>query len=149
MKINKSKAEPVSSWCYQRQTGSMKALQRAVCSLIFLVFGVRMAKVEEPEIQAQKMSEKDLYLISRVDVRWKRMPSQATCEWKWMREFFAEEEKEKRNSQGKDPRIFPGNSQGKDTRTFQVRCHKEERWRFQEKKKEGRWKRRRKKRRKR
>ena len=61
--MNKSKAEPVSSWCYQRQAGSMKALQRVVWGLIFLVFGVRMAKVEEPEIQAQKMSEKDLHPI--------------------------------------------------------------------------------------
>ena len=58
VKMNKSKAEPVSSWCYQRQAGSMKALQRAVWSLI--VFGVCMAW-REPEIQAQKMNEKDLY----------------------------------------------------------------------------------------
>ena len=56
--------------------------------------------------------------------------------------------KEKRNSQGKDPRTFGRNSQGKDTRTFQGRCHKEERWRIQEKKREGMWKKRRKKRRK-
>ena len=30
VKMNKSKAELVSSWCYQRQAGSMKALQRVV-----------------------------------------------------------------------------------------------------------------------
>ena len=32
------KEKPDSSWCYQRQAGSMKALQRAVWSLIFLVW---------------------------------------------------------------------------------------------------------------
>ena len=45
------------------QAGSMKALQRVVWSLVFLVFGVRMAKAEELEIQAQKMSEKTLIQI--------------------------------------------------------------------------------------
>ena len=35
VKMKKSKAEPVSSWCYQRQAGSMKALQRVVWSVIF------------------------------------------------------------------------------------------------------------------
>ena len=30
VKMNKSEAESVSSWCYQRQTGSMKAHQREV-----------------------------------------------------------------------------------------------------------------------
>ena len=30
VKMNKSKEEPVSSWCYQRQAGSMKALLRVV-----------------------------------------------------------------------------------------------------------------------
>ena len=86
VKMNESEAELVSSWCYQRQAGSVKALQRAVWSLIFLVFGVCRAKVEEPEIQAQKMSEKDFYPNHRVDVRWKGMLSWITCEWKWMKE---------------------------------------------------------------
>ena len=36
---NKNKEKPVSSWRCQRQAGSMKALQRAVWSFIFLVFG--------------------------------------------------------------------------------------------------------------
>ena len=43
VKLNKSKAESVSSWCYQRQAGLMKARQRVVWSLIFLVFGVHLA----------------------------------------------------------------------------------------------------------
>ena len=30
MKRNKSKTRPVSSWCYQRQAGSMRALQPEV-----------------------------------------------------------------------------------------------------------------------
>ena len=38
-------------WCYQRQAGSMKALQRVVWSLIFLVFGVYLANAEEQENQ--------------------------------------------------------------------------------------------------
>ena len=40
VRTNKSKAKPVSSWRCQRQAGAMKALQRVVWSLIFLVFGV-------------------------------------------------------------------------------------------------------------
>ena len=51
VKMNKSKAESVSSWCHQRQTGSMKVLQRVVWSLIFLVFGVHLAKAVEQENQ--------------------------------------------------------------------------------------------------
>ena len=95
MPEHQSKAEPVSGWCYQRQAGSMKALQRAVWSLIFLVFGVRMAKAEEPEIQAQKMSEKDLYQIPQVHLRWKRMHSWRTCEWKWVERALRKDEKER------------------------------------------------------
>ena len=95
-KLNKSKAEPVSSWCYQRQAGSVKASQRVVWSLIFIVFGVRLVKVEEQEIQAQKMSEKDFYPIPRVDVRWKRMLSWEACNWKGdEREFFAKKKKKR------------------------------------------------------
>ena len=39
----------------------MKALQREVWSLIFLVFGVHMVNAEEQEIQAQKMRAEDLF----------------------------------------------------------------------------------------
>ena len=86
----------------------MKALQRAAWSLIFLVFGVRMAKAEAGNSRA----EKDLYQIPEVDLRWKRMHSLGTREWKWNERALRKEEKEKRNSQGKDPRTFEGNSQG-------------------------------------
>ena len=90
--MNKSKVKPVSSWFYQRQAGSMKALQRVFLSLIFLVLGVRMAKAEE----AQKMSEKDLYPILQVDFRWKRMHSWGTCELRLDESFFCKREKENR-----------------------------------------------------
>ena len=112
------------------------------------------------EIQAQKMNP-----VPGVDVRWKRMLSWGTCAWKWDEGALCKE-KEKRNSQGTDPRTFEeisqggdpstserdsqgkaprtfeGSSQWKDARTFQGRCHKEEMWRIQEKK-EGKWKKRR------
>ena len=54
----------------------MKALQRVVWSLIFLVFGVHMVKVEEQGSQVQqRMSEKKPLSNSQVDVPWrKRMP---------------------------------------------------------------------------
>ena len=89
VKMNKSKAEPVSSWRYHRQAGSLKALQ------LILGFGVCRAKVEEPDIQAQKMSEKDSYPNSRVDVRWKGMLTWWTCEWTWDETVLGKEEKEK------------------------------------------------------
>ena len=57
--VKKNKVTPVSSWCYQCLAGFLKALQRVVWSLIFLVFGVCKATVD----QAQKMREKDLYPI--------------------------------------------------------------------------------------
>ena len=118
LKTNKSKVKPVSSWCYQRQPGSMKALQRVLWSLIFLVLGLRMVKAEESGIQAQKMSEKDLYQTPQVDFRWKRVHSWGLVNGDGTREFFAKKEKEKRNSQGKDPSTPEKNSQGKDPRTF-------------------------------
>ena len=47
--MNKSKAEPVSSWCYPRQAGSVKMHQRVVWSLIFLVYGGFLVKAEVQE----------------------------------------------------------------------------------------------------
>ena len=47
----------------------MKALQRVVWSLIFLVFGVHMVNVEEQGNQAQIMSQKNPYPISQGDFR--------------------------------------------------------------------------------
>ena len=57
VKMNKCKAEPVSSWCYQRQAPAS--------SMELDLPRVRGAQgeVEEPEIEARKMSEKDLYPI--------------------------------------------------------------------------------------
>ena len=58
VRTDKSKAKPVSSWRCQRQAGSVKALQRVVWSLIFLVFGVHMVNAEEQGIQVQQRIEK-------------------------------------------------------------------------------------------
>ena len=41
----------------------MKALQRVVWKLVFLVFGVHLVNAEEQENQAQIMSEKNPYPI--------------------------------------------------------------------------------------
>ena len=60
METNKSKVKPVSSCCYQRKAGSMKALQRVVWSLIFLVFGVHMVNAEEQGIQVQQRTEENI-----------------------------------------------------------------------------------------
>ena len=73
----------------------MKALQRVAWSLIILGFGVCRAKVEEPDTQAKKMSEKDSYPNARVDVRWKRMLSWWTCEWTWDETVLGKKEEEK------------------------------------------------------
>ena len=54
----------------------MKALQRVVWSVIFVVFGVHLAKAEVHENQAQQRIVRDLGQIHReVEVRWKRMHS--------------------------------------------------------------------------
>ena len=147
VKRNKKKAEPVSSWCHQCQEGSVKALQRVVWSLIFLVFGVHIVNAEEQGIQVWQMSEKELEFTKS-----RTTPDGGGCEpfeldeWSLDEKAFWKERTPgllKKNSQGKDPRTSEGSSQEKDPRTFQGRCHKEERWRTQEKK-EGRWKKRRK-----
>ena len=49
VKMKKSKAESISSWCYQHQAGSIKVHRRVVWSLIFFVFGVCMVKAEVQE----------------------------------------------------------------------------------------------------
>ena len=59
VKMNKSKAEPVSSWCHPRQAGSIKMHQRVVWSLIFLVYGVCLVKAEVQEEQASKEIERE------------------------------------------------------------------------------------------
>ena len=55
VKMNKSKAEPVSSWCYQRQAGPIKVHRRVVWSLIFLVYGVYLIKAEVREDHAREV----------------------------------------------------------------------------------------------
>ena len=55
VKMNKSKAEPVSSWCHSCQAGSIKLHQRSVWSLIFLVYGVYPAKAEVQEDHAREV----------------------------------------------------------------------------------------------
>ena len=50
--------------------------------MIFLVFGVHVAKAEEQEMQVQKRSEKYPYL------RWKRIHSYEICECKWDERVF-------------------------------------------------------------
>ena len=78
--MNKNKEKPVSSWAMPTSGGSMKALQRVVWILIFLVYGVHTAKAEEQEIQVQKRSEKDPHPIPRVDNSHKRIHSCENCE---------------------------------------------------------------------
>ena len=117
VRTNKSKAKPVSSWRCQCQAGAMKALQRVVWSLIFLVFGVHLVNAEEQGNQAQIMSEKDPYPTPQVDFRWRINLCEIyqNYEWKWdVRVLCVEQKKQRGNSQGKDPRTFDGNSQGGD-----------------------------------
>ena len=62
VKANKSKTKPISNWRCQRQAGAMKALQRALWSLIFLGFGLHLVNAEEQGCQVQqRMIEKDFH----------------------------------------------------------------------------------------
>ena len=58
VKMNKSKTESISGWCYQHQAGSIKVHWRVVWSLIFLVFGVCLVRAEVQEDQAHKGDRK-------------------------------------------------------------------------------------------
>ena len=100
------------------------------------------------EFQVQQRIERDLHRTPQVDVPWMRMFRWETCKGESVEGIFCKE-KEKRNSQGKDPRTFDENSQGGDLSTPQTnsqgrdpRTFKEpvERWRVQEKRKEEKWK---------
>ena len=62
--MNKSKAEPVRSWCYPRQAGSIKMHRRVVWSLIFLVYGVCLVKAEVQEEQARRSKERTIGHVS-------------------------------------------------------------------------------------
>ena len=70
VKMNKSKAEQISSWCSQRQAGSMRALKRKVWSLIFLVFGVHLVNAEEQENQVHRVIAREDNQILQIDVQW-------------------------------------------------------------------------------
>ena len=63
------------------------------------------------------MSEKYFYETPQVDFPWKRI--WGTCEGERVEGTFSKEEKEKRNSQGKDQRTFDENSQGRDLSTLE------------------------------
>ena len=54
VKMNKSKVEPGSKWHCPCQAGSFDMHWRVVWSLIFLLFGVHLAKAEVQEDQAHK-----------------------------------------------------------------------------------------------
>ena len=97
----------------------MKALQRVVWSLIFLVLRVHVANAEEQENQVHWGIAREVYQTLQADVQWKRMHSRETCEWKWDEKDFCRKRKEMRNSQGKDPRTFDKKSQGGDASTLE------------------------------
>ena len=99
----------------------MKALQRVVWSVIFLVWRAHGECGGAGKSLVQQRIEEDLGQIPRgVEVRWKRMLHWGNCEWEWDESAFCKEEKEKRNSQGEDPRTCEENSQGGDFSTPQT-----------------------------
>ena len=112
VKMNKSKAEQISSWCSQRQAGSMKALQRVVWSLIFLVFGVHIVNAEEQENQVHRGIAREVYPTLQVDVQWKRMHSRETCECKWDEEDFRKKRKEKKTARVRTQELLETQSKG-------------------------------------
>ena len=80
VETNKSRIRPVSDWRCRGQAGAMKALQRLVWSLIFLLFGMHLVKAEEQASQVkQRMSEKDLYQIHQFEV-----PRMRKKMWQWV-----------------------------------------------------------------
>ena len=111
VKTNKSKAEPVSSWCYLGQAGSTKVHQRVVWSLIFIVFGTCLVKAKVQEYQANKE-------IAREDhpdhhgLQWLKKTMTVWEEW-------CLRQKRQKNSQGKVPRTFEESSQGRDPTTLE------------------------------
>ena len=83
VKMNENKVKPVSIWCYQRQAGLPKALQREARSLIFLVFGVHMVNAEEQETSGAAQKRKRTLSNHRVenDSQWRRMRAFELDEW--------------------------------------------------------------------
>ena len=81
----------------------MKALQRAVWSLIFLGLGVHLVEAEEQGSQEkQRMSEKDFHQIFRVDVPWmrKKMLQWETCEGEKVEGTLVDKRKRKEKQPG-------------------------------------------------
>ena len=54
MKTSKKDKKPVKSWCCHHQADAVKALQRVVWSLIFLVFGVHSVNAEDRDRRCRK-----------------------------------------------------------------------------------------------
>ena len=116
VKMNKSKAEPVSSWCHSCQAGSIKLHQRAVWSLTILVSGVYLMKAEMQEDQAREVHPDRQDGLQRMR---KEMMS-------W--ENWCRKPERNQNSQGKDPRTFEENRQGKTVKvsTYQINSQRKD-----------------------
>ena len=82
------------------------------------------------------MIEKELCPTRQVenDFRWRRMQACEVDEWSLEERAFWQG-KEKRDSQGKDPRTYSGNSQEATRRKGGQKKRKEEKWRKKKKKK--------------
>ena len=171
VKMNKSKVEPVSSWCYQRQAGSNKVHWRVVWNLIFILSGVYLVKAEVQEDQANKEITREVHPDHQDGILWMRKRMTMWEEWclKQKRKKNSHEMDPRtfeENSQGRDPSTLERKSQGKDPRTLaenfdggsvgssQINSQREDprtweapvkRWRAQKKRREKKWKRKKKK----
>ena len=81
MKMNKSKAEPVCSWHCPRQAGSFRVHQRIVWSLIFLLFGVNLAKAEVQEDEAHKVIEREAHQDLQDGTPWMKKTTTKWEDW--------------------------------------------------------------------
>ena len=81
VKMNKSKAEPVSNWRCPRQAGSIKMHQRVVWSLIFLVYGVCLVKAEVQEEQASKGIERGDHPDHQDELLWMKKTMTMWEDW--------------------------------------------------------------------
>ena len=90
--------------------GSFKVHGREVWSLIFLLFGVHLAKAEVQEDQSHKVNAREVHPDLQDGTPWMK---EGMTIW----EDWCHKRKRKKNSQGKDPRTYEGNSQGRDPST--------------------------------
>ena len=81
VKMSKNKAEPVSSWCYQRQAGAIKMHRRVVWSLTFIVLRVHLVKAEVQEDQANKEIAREVHLDHQDGIPWMRKRMTMWEEW--------------------------------------------------------------------